>query len=394
MRILVTDGDSRAALAITRSLGQQHEVIVGATEQRSLASVSRYCRAALAYPDPARDEHGFIDALCTYTRQHGVDVLLPVTDVTTFLIAGQRVAFGPTCQVPVPDIATLLRAADKVDVIRLACQIGVPTPTSRVIRSAAEGQALASSLTFPVVIKPGRSRVQKDGRWLSTSVRYANNPDELAMRLQTLHPEVFPVMLQERIHGPGIGMFYCYDHGRPTAVFAHRRLREKPPSGGVSVLRESVPIDPQTDEYARRLLGELKWHGVAMVEFKRDERDGIPKLMEINGRFWGSLQLAIDAGMDFPVRLLHTLDGSSETGSMTGYRTGVKSRWLWGDVDALLMRLFKHEERQRMPVSQRGRLHALREFFKWQGRDCHFEVLRFSDLRPWLLESWHWLFGH
>ena len=82
------------------------------------------------------------------------------------------------------------------------------------------------------------------------------------------------------------------------AVFAHRRLREKPPSGGVSVYRESVAPDPSLVARAAALLAGLGWRGVAMVEMKTDARTGTPYLMEVNGRFWGSLQLAVDAGVD------------------------------------------------------------------------------------------------
>ena len=85
----------------------------------------------------------------------------------------------------------------------------------------------------------------------------------------------------------------------PIAWFAHRRIREKPPSGGVSVLCESVAVDPMLKEYAERLLRAAEYRGVAMVEF-RIGTDGRPYLMEVNARFWGSLQLAIDCGVDFP----------------------------------------------------------------------------------------------
>ena len=111
------------------------------------------------------------------------------------------------------------------------------------------------------------------------------------------------MLLQERIEGPGVGVFVCCDRGEPVALFAHRRLREKPPSGGVSVLCESAAArSDRRATSATRLLQALDWRGVAMVEFKRDLRDGSLRLMEINGRFWGSLQLAIDAGVEFPGR--------------------------------------------------------------------------------------------
>jgi predicted ATP-grasp superfamily ATP-dependent carboligase len=389
MKILVTDGDNRAALAITRSLGRDHEIIVGACNRRSLASVSRWCRDSFAYPDPVRDPQGFIDTLRDEVRRRNIDVLLPVADITTIPVAEHRGEFSP-CRIPIPDADTIKRAADKVGIMALAARLGVPCPAGIAVGNAHEALARAAELGFPLVVKPGRSRVRVDGRWLSTSVRYANDPTELAQILDDLHPAVFPVLLQERIQGPGVGLFLCCDHGRPVAAFCHQRLREKPPSGGVSVLRESIPVDEHARDYAQRLLGELRWNGVAMVEFKRDARDGIPKLMEINGRFWGSLQLAIDAGVDFPALLIRMLDDPAVP-AVSGYHTGVRSRWFWGDVDALLMLLMKRAERERLPLAQRGRLRAIAAFLKWQGQDCRFEVLRLGDIRPWLLESWRWL---
>ncbi len=390
MRILVTDGDSRAALAITRSLGRNHEITVGAVEHRSLASVSRWCRHRFAYPDPFRDELAFVQVLSEQAKRRQIDVVMPVTDVPTLIVARHRAAFSPQCRIPIPSLETLQLAANKVEIMSLAQRLGVPTPAGVVVSSREQGLQEASRLGFPVVIKPGRSRVQVNNRWLATSVRYADDRSELDAVLSGLDPAVYPVLLQERVRGPGVGLFLCYAQGRPVAVFSHRRLREKPPSGGVSVLRESTAPDPVALPHAQRLLEALHWDGVAMVEFKRDDRDGGLRLMEINGRFWGSLQLAIDAGVDFPDLLIRTLDGGTMP-AHAQYRTGVRSRWLWGDVDSLLMRLLKQSERNRLPANRQGRWQALREFFAAQGPDCHWEVLRADDLRPWLLESWRWL---
>ena len=127
---------------------------------------------------------------------------------------------------------------------------------------------------------------------------------ELSAALNRLPREAFPVLIQERIVGAGLGVFLLRHAGRTEAAFAHRRLREKPPSGGVSVLAEAVELPPALLERAERLLDCFGWNGVAMVEFKEDAATGEPVLMEVNGRFWGSLQLAIDSGVDFPSRLV------------------------------------------------------------------------------------------
>src|SRR5207237_10927252 len=77
-------------------------------------------------------------------------------------------------------------------------------------------------------------------------------------------------------------------------------VREVPLSGGVSVLRESVKLDERLRRYVTALLKEIKWHGVAMVEFKYDERCDSYTLMEINGRFQASTALSLDAGLNLP----------------------------------------------------------------------------------------------
>src|SRR5439155_25387070 len=111
------------------------------------------------------------------------------------------------------------------------------------------------------------------------------------------------VLLQEFVAGRGEGVFLLTDRGRPLARFAHRRLREKPPWGGVSVLSEAIAPDPELLAGSERLLAELALTGVAMVEFRRAP-GGPAYLMEVNPRLWGSLQLAIDAGVDFPSMLV------------------------------------------------------------------------------------------
>ncbi|HLD46164.1 MAG TPA: ATP-grasp domain-containing protein, partial [bacterium] len=105
-------------------------------------------------------------------------------------------------------------------------------------------------------------------------------------------------MLQEYIKGYGCGFFALYDHGKCCVTFQHRRIREMPPSGGRSVAAETG-FNPLVAEYGKQILDALQWHGLAMVEFKVDE-SGRPFLMEINAKLWGSIELAISAGVNFP----------------------------------------------------------------------------------------------
>ncbi len=391
MRVLVTDGDNRAALAITRSLGKRgHEVFVGDRLPDSLASNSRYCSGSFSYPDPSADSSGFIKRLVEETRRRRIDAVVPVADITTLLVTGHIKDFGADCKIPFPHLEALELAASKDKLVELASSAGVPVPRTVILTSPGDRQSITvSGITFPMVIKPHRSRIKTaDEKWISASVCYADNEDELKEILAAKKDE-YPLLIQERVKGPGVGVFACYDRGRLKAIFSHRRLREKPPSGGVSVLRESIPVRDDARRYAESLLDRLKWHGIAMVEFKEDESDGKLKLMEINGRFWGSLQLAIDSGVDFPALLLDIAAGK-EVAPCIDYRPGVRTRWFWGDVDSLLMVLLKKRASLHLPAGHKGRVGYLAEFMKSSLNGTKNEIMRLDDLRPWLFETSRW----
>ena len=191
-----------------------------------------------------------------------------------------------------------------------------------------------------------------------------------------------PWVIQEFIPGHGQGVFSLYDKGSPMAFFAHQRLREKPPSGGVSVLSESVPVEAELGGYARLLLDSTGWHGVAMVEF-RVTPDGRPFLMEINTRFWGSLQLAIDAGVDFPW-LLYRVASGDKIEPVEEYKNGTRLRWLLGDLDHLYLVL-------RDPAySSLEKLKTFTAFLTPSPLITRHEVNRWHDMGPswWELKQY------
>ncbi|MBI5462568.1 MAG: ATP-grasp domain-containing protein, partial [Gammaproteobacteria bacterium] len=392
MRILVTDGNTRAALAITRSLGRAgHDVLVGANTLRSLAGSSRHCRARVCYPDPDRYGPSFVDFIGDYIAHEAVDVLLPVTDITLLTIGANRARIPAHCAMPFPDLDTVKTVADKAAMMALADRLGVDIPRSVTVAAATDSAATEHGLSFPLVIKPFKSRVATKTDWIYTAVTYAHDAADLQQLLGGLDPRIFPVLLQEKIVGPGMGVCICAHRGTVLAAFAHQRLREKPPSGGVSVLRESVALDPLAFEFAARMLDELNWHGVAMVEFKQDLRDGRPKLMEINGRFWGSLQLAIDAGVDFPRILVDSLSQPAAQ-PLVEYRTGVRTRWLWGDIDALMLRLFRTAAQLDLPPYALSKPRYLADFMtSFVDPATRLEVERLNDPKPAVYEMLEWL---
>ena len=375
MDALLTDGNERTALAAARSLVRAGwEVGVAAGGRRlSLAGVSRGVRRLRLSADPLVDPGDYVAELSDLVRQLGVRVLLPVTDASVEAILGGRQHLPPSVAVPFPDLETYRKASNKAAILAEARNVGLAVPETVVLDH--RGAELPGVDFFPAVLKPHRSVV--GGRRFG--VQFVDTPDQCRAALRGLAPVAFPVLLQRRIQGSGEGLFVLRWNGRIVAEFAHRRLREKPPEGGVSVLRESIALDEELADAGRRLLEALDWQGVAMIECKRDESTGRAVLMEINGRLWGSLQLAIDAGVDFP-RLLVACAMGARVPSVTRYRVGVRSRWFWGDVDHLYLRL-------RSGGGAAGKLAALRDFLGTGFRRTREEIWRWRDPAPFLLES-------
>jgi predicted ATP-grasp superfamily ATP-dependent carboligase len=391
MKAFVTDGDQRPALAIVRSLGRRGvSVLVGDERPQSLASSSKYCVRHVTYPSPYRHPEAFQQFLLEFVVREKVDVIVPVTDVTTYGVSLNRDALRHHSAITAPPFEAFDFVTDKWRLLQYAERCGISIPRTHFVDGINGLKDLVDQLEYPAVIKPVRSRILTDRGWRSTSVHYAYSEADLwRLYHQNEYLAAHPSLIQERIVGPGLGVFVLFDQGQLLAAFAHRRLREKPPSGGVSVLRESVPLDPQLKVHAIRMLAPLGWHGVAMMEYKQDRRTGNIFLMEVNGRPWGSLQLAVDAGVDFPYLLYQLALGYRPEVSQT-YRVGVKSRWLLGDLDHLLLRLLNSDRDLHLPDSAPSRWHTLVDFLKFAEPGLHYEVISGADPRPFLYEVCHY----
>lgn len=376
--ILVLDAQQRSALAVTRALGRLPDVRITTADasREALAGASKFSSLYLHSPSSQSEPQAYLDWLEKLLAEQSFDLVIPVTEVTSQLLLMNQKRFSQL-RLPFADYQTVMSLADKGKLVDLAEKNGIPCPASRWYASTAELNVDAQD--FPVVLKPCLSKIYLGNTWVATRVRVLYSKQELIDELECspyLHSTSF--MLQQFIPGHGAGVFCLYDQGRPTVFFAHQRLREKPPQGGVSVLSKSVSVDPVLQSYAEKLLSAVRWHGVAMVEF-RIAPNGCAYLMEVNTRFWGSLQLAIDAGVNFP-RLLWEAElirkGVRASMSPVGeYRTGQQLRWFLGDLDSLYLYL-------KSDYSVTQKLRRILQFLLPHPWHCRHEVNRWEDLGP------------
>lgn len=377
-RVLILDADQRSALAATRSLGSKGiEVVTADWVSPNLSGCSRFSthQAVVSSPENKGD---FLADLSKLITQHSIDIVIPFAESTIYTIQEHRDQL-PNVVIPIADSDTQLLIANKASLVELCEKNGVPSPKSIRCVGSQVNKELLKNFNYPLVLKPSMSRVFHEGEWVNGSVKYAYSYSELVDILEKEKVfRHFDFLIQEYIEGHGVGVFLLYEHGRLVAQFSHRRIREKPPSGGVSVLCESIAMDDKLLAYSTRVLEMNNWHGVAMVEWKVDANDK-PFLMEINARFWGSLQLAVDAGVDFPYLLYLLCANNGVDTPVKDYKVGQRLRWLLGDLDRLYLVL-------RSKVESREKFRSIAEFLKLFGRNTNYEINRASDPGPFFYE--------
>jgi predicted ATP-grasp superfamily ATP-dependent carboligase len=333
----------------------------------------------------------FGDALLGIVADHDIGFLVPMTEAALRVALPLRNRLGNVL-LPFPDIETFERASDKAALTEQARANGILVPQQTVLASRRLTETELNSLRFPLVLKPAASVYRDGDRQRKTRVIHVASRNEFDAVLEGVPDEVFPILAQRRVEGPGIGIFLLRWDGATRAAFAHRRIREKPPSGGVSVYRESIQPANDWIEQAETLLAALDWKGVAMVEFKQDAAEGSLVLMEINGRFWGSLQLAIDAGVDFPKLLLDCALGRPPA-SPPEWKSGIRLRWELGDMDHLLARARSSDTALHLPPDAPSRLSTVGSVLWPWRRGERWEVLRPSDPKPFFREFSLWIKG-
>jgi predicted ATP-grasp superfamily ATP-dependent carboligase len=367
-KALVLDGMWNKSLSAVRSLGRRgFYIAAGESTFFATALFSKYCKKKLVYPSPLSRPDEFLDFIENELRRGDYQVILPMEFSTQILLTSEknRKRIERFARLPFPDSALSEKVNDKAFIMKYAKAMGIGIPETHYLSSSLgtdspETDEIASLIKYPALIKP---RVSSGSR----GIAYVNSADEL----RSLYPKVhrrypFPIIQEYIPHGGGsygAAMLLNFS-SEVRAAFAYRRLRSYPVAGGPSTLRESVSRQDLV-EIAGDLLRSLGWTGVAHVEFKVDPRDGLPKLLEVNPRFWGSLELAVESGVDFPF-LLYRLAVDNDVPVLQGYREGVRCRWL---IPGDLLHF----------ISNPGRLDILRDFLDLKIKD---DILSIRDPFP------------
>ncbi len=386
MSVLILDGHLKSSLAVVRSLGKAGEFVVCGGERRTaMALSSRYAKERFVYVSPKINQQGFVDAVRTEASRLLEEtgerpVVFCFSDATHLSLARAYSQLKDVLVFPLPPHEPREVAFDKEKTHTYAETLNIPT-----IRCYQPSEFL--EVAFPAVVKARHSMVWKEGKGIAGTAVFVFSYEELVSVFKKVKEETGESpLVQEFIEGDEYGVECVCKGGRILEQFSHKRIRSLSPRGGAAVVKETAPDSKEAElmrRYAEVLLHELQWTGPAMVEFKIDNRDGSIRLMEINGRFWGSLPLAIHAGAHFPLVYMKLAEGIEVKNKNIFVPSYVRTRHFLGDVKWLLTVLFANDQLRKQLYP--SRLKAIWDF-KIEICRSRGDIFDIRDLKPSFME--------
>lgn len=307
---LVVSGHTMG-LGVVRALGKMGVPIVMAHyDERDMAHLSKWVVEAVEAPHPEEEEERFLALLGSLADRYEGSLLVPASDEALVTVSRHKDALSRRYMVACPDWPVAQKIIEKRYTYALAEEQGVPVPKTVVPQNFAEARTYADGAAFPCLVKPSQSHLYYDR--FGRKMVVAENADELLQFYGEATTAGFEVMLQEIIPGDdreGVNYNAYLWNGVPLVELTAAKVRNAPPGFGSPRVTVSQEV-PEVLEPGRRILKALSYCGYANVEFKRDIRDGVYKLMEINGRHNLSSLLNVRCGINFPwLEYQHLMEG-------------------------------------------------------------------------------------
>jgi D-aspartate ligase len=358
-------------LAVIRALGRLGvPIVVLHYKKVEFGYLSRYVDRHFTISSPEVDEEAFLAEVLSLADQYPGALLVPTDDYTVIALSKNKARLERHFRVAVQAWSVVGRLIEKQHTYELAERLGISCPRTALCETGEDLEIRITDFQFPCLLKPCQGHKFFDR--FRKKVVIVQNAQELRARFHELQALGIQVMLQEIIPGEaceGVNYNSYFVDGEPIAEFTAEKVRVDPPFFGSPRAIVSRRI-PQILEPGRKLLKALGYNGFSCMEFKRDERDGLYKLMEVNARHNLSGALAVACGMNFPwIMYRDLIDGQVEG------RREFRENIYWIDLTKDVMRFF---------VSRREEGYSLREYFFPYLHKHVFAVLDISDPLPFL----------
>jgi predicted ATP-grasp superfamily ATP-dependent carboligase len=324
--LIVSEGRSRAALAAARALGRAGwRVGIGSPVEGCLSAVSRYASAWHHVPLPEESLDGFLRATRRAVDAGGYEVVFGTGDAEILAMSWGRDRIGAV--VPYAGHETVVRAIDKLALTEAAARAGLAVPET----VPATGRELAR-FGLPALVKgrfhwlPGLESAPP--RLPATIVRTRR---AMAERAEELRGSGGEPLLQELVQGSLVSLATLLDgDGDVVAQVQQVAHGVWPLPAGGGVRQRTVTVDEELAKRVAGMLADMGWFGLAQVQFLMGG-DGEPRLIDLNGRFYGSLALAVASGPNLPDLWARLATGRSLP-PVPPARVGVRFHWLEGDL--------------------------------------------------------------
>jgi predicted ATP-grasp superfamily ATP-dependent carboligase len=324
-KLLITNAEYGQTLSIIRSLASKDiEVIVAGWNKFATSYYSRYVKRHYIYTHPQKDQKKFITDIIKILKKEKPDVLLPVGVGTFITVSKYKDRLKSLVKMPVTDYPQLLRAHHKFKAMKIAEETGVPYPKTFIIKDLKNIDNILKELKFPVIVKArlgsgsfGRANTKAEVMKTIKEIGEGQNSEGV---IENNNP-----IIQEFIPGKIHDCCVLFNNGKLRAALTQKRVKTIPIDGGPGIINKTT-WEPELIDYSKKLLGAIKYHGPAQVEFIRDSKTNQPKLIEVNTKFWGTSALSIKAGMNFGLLAFKlALDGDIDP--VWDYKKGIYYKW-------------------------------------------------------------------
>jgi predicted ATP-grasp superfamily ATP-dependent carboligase len=341
--ILVINALTRNSLAVAASLKNAGYTIYGIEKQPS-GYLSRfisgnifpklYKKVFFYHAHTYENLKIFENEIINTIKAYKIKIVIPTGTKMSLLISKLKPILLNYCLVPVEDYDRMNIFHDKFKTVQMAKKIRIPHPTTILVKDKNNLNSAMDSIQFPAVLKT-RKGSGTDGVW------YAQTREEMYDNYKNLNHHGFhndgiecvdrsQPMVQEFIPGELHDVTAFCVRGEAKCLLTQKRLVTAPLSGGGGIVNITT-LEPLLKEYAKRFIEETQWDGILEFDFKLDERDGKPKLLEINPKIWGTTWLTITAGYDYPLYLVRQSLGEAYE-LPEKYTVGLICRWPLSEI--------------------------------------------------------------
>jgi predicted ATP-grasp superfamily ATP-dependent carboligase len=291
------------ALGVVRALASKRiPIYLVSYDKKDMACKSKFIKDFFFLPHPEQNSEEFVSGLLDIGEKIGRAVIFPADDSTLVTLSNNLDVLKSHFIIPTPDWSTVKKIINKDITYSIAESIDVPIPKTLVLdNSLPLSSDLLQNFKFPCLIKPVQSHTYYEA--FQKKMAVVKNIEELEFNFNECKKANIDVTVQEIIEGEissGLNFNSLFYNGKIRQGFTACKVRMTDNGYGIPVVVRSQEMINELWDYSEKLLKEIGYEGYSCIEYKFDERDGLYKLLEINGRYNRSSLLSVKSGINFP----------------------------------------------------------------------------------------------